>query len=210
MVPVVATPPYSALLCRLNKIALHTWKFEIVLCSFGDNDCPLGKQLISVVVYMYASHLSRRQILFCILGATSVARLSTALHLYLCILSFSPSVTFRTQTSRWRELPAWKRTDLSTPPPPRPSPSHLRTCSVRSRSWPAQASLRGVSTMRTQHCGAPLSSPHSSFSLPAPSPPQHVPLPVQLFCSHLPLPPGATQTKPEISHTSVSCPHISR
>lgn len=125
---------------------------------------------------MCVSHLSRREILFRILGASSVARLSTvghkhvvvAVHPCIFILSFSPSVTFRTQTSRWRELPAWKRTDLSPPPPPRPSPSHPRTCSVRSRSWPAQASLRGVSTMRTQHCGAPLSPPHSSFSPPPP------------------------------------------
>lgn len=89
-------------------------------------------------------------------------------------LSIFPSVTFYIQKSQWREQPAWKRTDRSLLPP-LPSPSPQRTCLVQSRLWPAQASLRGVSTMRTQHCGAtcPLSAlscsplfPLSSSSVP--------------------------------------------
>lgn len=68
-------------------------------------------------------------------------------------LSIFPSVTFHIQKSRWREQPVWKRTDHSLLPP-LPSPCHRRTCSAQSRLWPAQASLRGVSTVRTQHCGA--------------------------------------------------------
>lgn len=64
-----------------------------------------------------------------------------------------PSVTFYMQKSQRREHPAWKRTGRSLLPP-LPSPFLQRTCSAQSRLWPAQASLRGVSTVRTQHCGA--------------------------------------------------------
>lgn len=85
------------------------------------------------------------------------------------ILSFFSSVFFYIQKSQWREQPAWKLTEHSLLPP-LPSPSHQRTCSAQSHLWPAQASFRGVSTVRTQHCGATL-------LLPLP--------PVQHFCSHL-------------------------
>ncbi len=103
-------------------------------------------------------------------------------------LSVFPSAILHIQKSRWREQPVWKRTDHSLLPP-LPSPSHQRTCSARSRLWPAQASLRGVSTVRTQHCGA--TCPLSALSCP----------PVQLFCFHL------TSSQELLCHTDPTVGH---
>lgn len=103
-------------------------------------------------------------------------------------LFFSVKFTFLffyPQKSQRRELPVWKRTGCS--PPPLPSPSHQRTCLVQSPSWPAQASLRGVSTMRTQHCGA------TCLSLPPSLPPLP---PTSLYPSVPPTDPPRGQWEP--------------
>lgn len=60
---------------------------------------------------------------------------------------------FYVQKSQRRGRRAWKLTDRRLPPP-QPSPFLQRISSAQSHLWPTQASLRGVSTVRTQHCGA--------------------------------------------------------
>lgn len=56
------------------------------------------------------------------------------------------------QKSRWRKWLAWKQNGCRQLCPP-PGPSHQRTCLVQSRSWPAQASLRGGGGGGPPDCG---------------------------------------------------------
>lgn len=77
-------------------------------------------------------------------------------------------VIFYVQKSQRRGQRAWKLTDRRLPPP-QPSPFLQRISSAQSHLWPTQASLRGVSTVRTQHCGATC-LPQSVLFLPPPIP----------------------------------------
>lgn len=93
-------------------------------------------------------------------------------------------VIFYVQKSQRRGQRAWKLTDRHLP---QPSPFLQRISSAQSHLWPTQASLRGVSTVRTQHCGATC-LPQSVLFLPPPPNPSLLPSPD--LWSEAPMPQG--------------------
>lgn len=95
------------------------------------------------------------------------------------------NLTCSEQRSQWRGQRAWKLTDRRLLPP-QPSPFLQRISSAQSHLWPTQASLRGVSTVRTQHCGATCPPP----VCPLPALPHPSLLPSPDLWSEAPMPQG--------------------